>query len=236
MFHDIDAPKPHVGSRKAYVVPVSVAVHVVVVAAVFILPLMAPALLPEVSARCRCLVPVDVFLPPPPPPPSPREPVRSEPRQGANLPPTGAPDGIAPERPPVENVPTIALNGGLVGGCEDCTARLREAAPAPPPPPPPADPATPRRIGGDIRPPAKIKDVAPEYPAIALAARAQGVVIIEATVSVEGRVVDARVLRSVPLLDDAALAAVRQWQYTPTLLNGVPVPVVMTVTVRFSLD
>ena len=44
---------------------------------------------------------------------------------------------------------------------------------------------------------------------------------------------DVSVLRSVPLLDDAAIAAVLQWQYTPTLLNGVPVPVIMTVTVNF---
>ena len=47
---------------------------------------------------------------------------------------------------------------------------------------------------------------------------------------------NARVLRSVPLLDQAALDAVRQWQYTPTMLNGVPVPVIMTVTVTFTLS
>ena len=46
---------------------------------------------------------------------------------------------------------------------------------------------------------------------------------------------DARVLRSIPGLDEAALEAVRQWQFTPTLLNGAPVPVVMTVTINFTL-
>jgi periplasmic protein TonB len=61
-------------------------------------------------------------------------------------------------------------------------------------------------------------------------------VIIEATIGSDGRVQNARVLRSIPLLDDAALDAVKQWQYVPTLLNGVPVPVVMTVTVQFRLD
>ena len=66
-------------------------------------------------------------------------------------------------------------------------------------------------------------------------ARVQGVVIIEATIGVDGSVDSARVLRSVPLLDEAALEAVRQWVYTPTLLNGVPVPVIMTVTVQFTL-
>ena len=59
--------------------------------------------------------------------------------------------------------------------------------------------------------------------------------IIEATIGADGHVVDARVLQSIPLLDGAALDAVRQWQYTPTRLNGIPVPVVMTVTVRFTL-
>ena len=47
---------------------------------------------------------------------------------------------------------------------------------------------------------------------------------------------DVKVLRAVALLDDAAIAAVRQWKYTPTLLNGVPVPVIMTVTVNFTMQ
>ena len=51
-----------------------------------------------------------------------------------------------------------------------------------------------------------------------------------------GRVTDVKILRSVPLLDDAAMVAVRQWVYTPTLLNGVPVPVIMTVTVNFTMQ
>ena len=70
---------------------------------------------------------------------------------------------------------------------------------------------------------------------MAQAARVEGVVIIEATIDVNGRVQDAKILRSIPLLDTAALEAVRRWQYTPTLLNGVPVPVIITVTVNFKL-
>ena len=76
----------------------------------------------------------------------------------------------------------------------------------------------------------------PIYPPIAQSARVQGVVIIEATIGPDGRVKDAKVLRSIPLLDQAALDAVKQWQFTPTLLNGVPVPVIMTVTVNFTLQ
>jgi protein TonB len=71
---------------------------------------------------------------------------------------------------------------------------------------------------------------------MAQSARVQGVVMLEATIGVEGRVQDVRVLRSIPLLDQAAIDAVKQWQYTPTTLNGVPVPVVMTVTVTFALQ
>jgi TonB family protein len=96
-------------------------------------------------------------------------------------------------------------------------------------------PADAVRIGGDIREPLKIRDVKPMYPQEARDANVQGVVILEAVIDTAGNVSNARVLRSVPLLDDAALNAVQQWKYTPTLVNGVPAPVVMTVTVNFTL-
>jgi protein TonB len=115
--------------------------------------------------------------------------------------------------------------GGVVGGLPE--------APPPPPPPPPQQPV---RVGGNIRTPTKTRDIKPVYPPIAQSARVQGVVIIEATIGADGRVKDAKVLRSIPLLDQAALDAVKQWQFTPTLLNGVPVPVIMTVTVQFTLQ
>jgi len=89
------------------------------------------------------------------------------------------------------------------------------------------------RIGGKIKAPTKIKDVQPVYPAIAQAAHVAGVVMIEATIGPDGKVIDAKVVRSIPMLDQAALDAVQQWEYTPTLLNGVPVPVLVTVTINF---
>ena len=94
----------------------------------------------------------------------------------------------------------------------------------------------PVRVGGQVAPPRKIKDVRPIYPAIAQSARVQGVVIIEATIGVDGHVQDAKILRSIPLLDAAALEAVRQWEFTVTTLNGAPVPIIMTVTVNFALE
>lgn len=92
------------------------------------------------------------------------------------------------------------------------------------------------RIGGDIREPRKIYNVDPVYPKAAHDAGIQGTVIIDATVGRDGTVVDAHILKGEPQLNDAALAAVRQWLYTPTLLGGVPVEVLMTVTVRFTLQ
>jgi TonB family protein len=111
--------------------------------------------------------------------------------------------------------------------------------PAPPPPPPPALDASgtelmPVRVGGNIPTPTKIKDVKPVYPEEAFKANMQGVVILEATLDIHGQVSDARVLRSIPLLDQAAVDAVRQWAFTPTYLNGMAVPVIMTVTVHFT--
>ena len=107
--------------------------------------------------------------------------------------------------------------------------------PAAAPQAPPAATSQPVRVGGNIAAPKKLRDVPPSYPPMAVQARVQGIVIIEATIGGDGTVRTARVLRSVPLLDEAALDAVRQWEYAPTLLNGVPVPVIMTVTVNFSL-
>ena len=126
------------------------------------------------------------------------------------------------------NKSRILINGGNAG--------VGVPPPPPPPPPPPAGGNAPLRVGGNVRAPTKVKDVRPIYPDDALAARIQGVVIIEATIDLDGRVADAKVLRSIPQLDEAAVAAVRQWEFTPTNLNGVAVPVIMTVTVNFTLQ
>jgi protein TonB len=91
-------------------------------------------------------------------------------------------------------------------------------------------------VGGTIKPPVKVKTVNAVYPIEAQEAKVQGVVIIEARIERDGTVGRARVLRSIPMLDDAAVEAVRQWEFTPTLLNGAPMPVMMTVTVNFTLQ
>jgi TonB family protein len=92
----------------------------------------------------------------------------------------------------------------------------------------------PVRVGGNIAVPQKVHDVKPILPAAAAQARITGVVIVELTIATDGTVVNAKVLRSIPLLDQAALDAVRQWRYTPTLINGTAVPVILTATVNFT--
>ncbi len=115
--------------------------------------------------------------------------------------------------------------------------------PPPPPPPPPggADgssslgPSEALRVGGPVVEPTRTKRVSPRYPPEAAEARLQGVVILECTISPGGKVQEVRVVSGDPLLAQAAREAVSQWEYTPTLLDGVPVPVIMTVTVNFRL-
>lgn len=92
------------------------------------------------------------------------------------------------------------------------------------------------RIGGEVKAPERVRYVQPIYPPDAQANRISGIVIIEAVVDESGHVASAKVLRSVLGLDQAALDSVLQWEYTPTMLNGSPVPVVMTVTVNFTLQ
>jgi protein TonB len=94
----------------------------------------------------------------------------------------------------------------------------------------------PVRLRAGIEAPQKIGNVAPIYPVTARLARKSGIVILEAVIDANGAVRSVKVLRSVLLLDEAAVDAVRQWRFTPARLGGVAIPVVMTVTVEFKLD
>jgi len=119
--------------------------------------------------------------------------------------------------------------GGVVGNL------LSSVAPVAPPPPPKPVKRDPIKVGGNVQESKLIRKVEPVYPELAKRARVMGKVILVVTVDEEGNVSDIRVSSGHPLLDEAALAAVRQWKYSPTLLNGEPVPVIATVTVIFNL-
>jgi protein TonB len=143
--------------------------------------------------------------------------------------PTAVPENVVPEAalPGSESAEPGGVEGGVPGGV---VGGIVEALPEAAPPPPRLVHA-----GGSIREPTKVKHVNPVYPDVAARAMVQGNVVVELQISTEGRVTEARVLQGIPLLNQAALAAVRQWVYTPPLVDGVPVRLLMTVTVRFRI-
>jgi protein TonB len=142
--------------------------------------------------------------------------------------PVDAPRSIEPETgiEHGENGVERGVAGGVPGGDPDVPASTSAAAAAP----------GPMRLGAGITPPRRIKDVKPIYPQGAVPGSTQGIVIIEGTVGVDGRVHDLRVLKSVPALDQAALEAVRQWVYVPAQVNGTPVAAILTIIVTFAIQ
>lgn len=213
----------------------SIAVHAIVIGAAVIWSTIATGVLPS---------PRDVFayhdvsmiaVPDVPPPPSPARPAPDQ-TVSVNAAPLVEPQQVVPETG-LEGVATrssapgdVSIAPGVSGGLPGVVSNLE-----PPPPPAPPPPAKPVHLHSGMTAPRKIVDVQPVYPQLAQAARRGGIVILEAILDVKGNVESVRVLKGVPLLDEAALTAVRQWRFTPALLNGQPVPVVMTVTVNFEL-
>jgi periplasmic protein TonB len=235
LFRDVTDIRPRANRATGGTLAVSIVAHALILAAVIVVPLLATDALPMPDD----VVPVYVrdALPPLPAqaPVAPRTP-RPAPSPQTNPIPSEAPDQILPEvvRPRVTEFmvgvahPTGDVGPiGMIGGTGDPSV--------PQPPPPPAAPPRPVRLSA-YEMPRKVHDVAPRYPELAQRAGIEGVVIIEAVIAVDGTVRDARVLRSVALLDHAALDAVRQWRYAPTRLGGVAVPVIVTVTVQFRLQ
>lgn len=115
------------------------------------------------------------------------------------------------------------VTGGVAGGSGNGSSIVTQTANGP------------FRVGDGIARPRKIKDVRPVYPPAAMAARSRGNVLIEATIGTDGKVHDARVLQSVAVFDQAALDAVRQWEFEPSRVNGEAVAVRMIIVVTFTL-
>jgi len=99
-----------------------------------------------------------------------------------------------------------------------------------------ARPSGPVQVGGDVKPPQVVQYVRPAYPPLARQARIQGTVRIEAILARDGSVTAMRVTAGHPLLVPAAVDAVKQWRYRPTLLNGQPVEVALAIDVNFTLS
>jgi protein TonB len=235
---DVDRPV----RRRRVAVPASVALHAAAAAALAIVPLLLSDALPETGGDIRAFFVEPLAAPPPPPPPPPpaaRASLAARVAPKTVSAPVGfvAPIEVPTEIRPEEGLDLGGVEGGVPGGVEGgvpggVVGGVVGGLPDAPPPPP----VRPVRVGGDVREPRKVLDVAPVYPPLAAKAHVEGIVIIEATIDTRGRVVGATVLRGVPVLDEAALEAVRKWVYTPTLVDGVPTPIILTVTVNFRLQ
>lgn len=246
MFESVNPPR--IPRRKQIVTVIgSTLAHATIVGLVTLVPLLYLA---EELPKPPDMLAFVVASAPPPPPPPPAAQHRAEPVKPKAVPktesanvaiaaPVEAPAQILPERPVELLEPEFGeggVEGGVVGGIAGGIAGGIPMMPAPPPPPPPTPtPMKPIRIGGDIEQPTLLHRVSPEYPQIAVSAKKEGIVILEATVNADGFVSHVRVLRSEPLLDKAAVDAVKQWRYSPLQLNGRAQPFILTVTVSFNL-
>lgn len=191
--------------------------------------------------------------PPPPPPPPPAAPAVNRPappkrifeNSGKLVAPTVIPKEIAMIKeaalPDVESGAGVAggvpggVSGGsisgVIGGIISGTATA-----APQPIAPVAKPKGPVRVGGRVKEPRLISRVEPTYPPLARQTHMTGVVVIDAVIDEHGDVIEMKVVSGPPLLIQSALDAVRRWKYEPTYLNDQPVPVVLNVTVNFTLS
>lgn len=220
-------------SRLSGSLPISIAIHLGALLALFVVPLVANIVVPTVSVT----LPEYVHLAPMPPPPV----VTIRQPRAASIPnpvsdsraPTEAPSVILPEKTQPSYTPEAI---GATSGIFTPGALPIGPVISVPPPPEPAKPAGPVKIADLPVPPRKIVDVRPVYPDHARAARIEGLVVMEAVLDPGGHVTQLRVVRSVPMLDQAAMDAVRQWRYTPTMYYGKPVSVLMTITIKFTLQ
>jgi len=214
---------------RTWTLAVSVCAHAAVVVAIYVAPIFATTDLPAPRRPLtfEAITPIAT----PPIPVTPRVPQPTQPTTPSF--PIAEPPELPPDTPPA--VPDVPPDLVAPGGTGVPTIGLAPVGdPVAPPPQAPAR-KDPVRVGGVIRPPTRISYTEPVYPRLAIDSKKEGVVILEAVLDEEGAVRNVRVLRSIPLLDDAAVQAVSKWRFTPTLLNGTPVPVVMTVTVSFQL-
>jgi len=240
IFHDTFFVAGKNFGSKALALPLAIFVHLLFAALLIGLPLISAGELPPVQVYSAFLAPIPSPTPPPAPPKgdgqagsgkvqkvkqnNPVEP-------GKLVIPVEIPEDIAEEE--------LSGQGGGFGvpwgveyekGENIWNKTLEELVSVPV-----GKEEEPLRAIGEIKPPRLLRRVEPEYPVLARDAGVQGVVILEATTDVYGRVQNVRVLRSVPLLDQAAIEAVKQWIYEPMVINGRPRPVVFTVTIIFHL-
>jgi protein TonB len=228
-------------TRTPWSVAVSLTLQAGLVAILLILPLLHIAAL-QPPERTTIWLPLQ-------PPPRPVEPVAEQVRTAAPAPrrsnvftapmtiPTHidmTPDLAVPDMAPVLAGPaTSGPLGGLgmsLGGTAEIHPPARVVIA------PPAAPAAPLRVSGGAQAARLVFGPKPAYPPLAKAARVQGVVRIQAVIGLDGAIKNLQVVSGPPLLVAAAIAAVRQWRYEPTLLSGQPVEVATDIEVNFALN
>jgi len=224
---------------KAAALPAAALIHAVALALLVTVPLLRVGDLPDVDFNNVILVPAPPATPLPPPKArsgNPGSRIVKKPVAAAvgswRVAPVAIPDGIVEEglgadgaEGGIEGGVDYGAGGGLPANLEGGLLYRLVGEPV--------EPVV--RAAGDVKPPKLVRRIEPDYPEIARQARVEGVVILEATMDVFGGVTGVRVLRSIPLLDAAAVDAVRQWVYEPLVINGRPRAVTFTVTVRFVL-
>jgi protein TonB len=227
--------------------------QVVLVVIAVIIPMIYFDVLPSTSLTSYLVAPPPP--PPPPPPPAAAPPVKVVkviPRQfdmGKLTAPKAIPKEVATIKedelpPPVSGVAGVpggvpgGVAGGVGGGVLSGIMNSVPAAAPPPPPPPKVEKKEiqRQRIGGNVIAASLIRAPKPVYPQLAKQARIQGIVKLSAIISTTGTVQNLEVISGHPLLVPAALEAVKQWVYKPTMLNGDPVEVITTIDVNFTLS
>jgi protein TonB len=184
--------------------------------------------------------------PPPPPPPAPAQIVHVKPQAhlmdaGKLMAPKVIPKEVKIIKEDAEpDMSSVGMTGGVPGGVAGGSMGgvlggvIGGMGGAPPPPKP--HQTGPIKVGGNVQAARILNRVQPQYPPLARQTRISGTVRLHAIISKDGSIQQLEVISGHPLLQQAALDAVRQWRYQPTLLNGEPVEVDTTIDVIFSLN
>ena len=216
------APTQRPSRRRVLALQAAIAAHVLVLLVVIVKDYFDVPAIPEPQLA----VSFAQMAPPPPPPPAAPKPKQVEPEV---TPPTEmtepveVPEEVSQEPTPADSTAGEGVEGGVEGGVAGGVVGSEGTSEV-------------FRLGGPATAPVIIDDIKPTYPRLALAARLEGVVILEALIGRDGNVRDVKVLRGMSMgLTEAAVAAVKKRRYRPGLLNGEPVEFALTVTVQFKV-
>src|SRR5882762_5665896 len=243
MFEDMVVSSPHPSkTNKPWTVVVSMIAQTIFLAILILIPLIYTEALPRTMMSTLLVAPPPP--PPPPPPPVQTQVVHVKPQvhlmdAGKLVQPKAIPKDIKiikEDAPDVSAGMAGGVPGGVAGGSMGGVIGGVIGGMGGAPPPPKPKQTGPLRVGGNVQAARIINRVQPVYPPLARQTRISGTVRLHAIIGKDGTIQQLEVMSGHPLLQQAALDAVRQWRYQPTLLNGDPVEVDTTIDVIFSLN